>query len=45
MNYIIRQATYEDAEGIAKVEQACFPPAEAASLETFKERLKVFPEC
>ncbi|MDD3340101.1 MAG: GNAT family N-acetyltransferase [Lachnospiraceae bacterium] len=45
MEYNIRTATRSDAEGIARVEAVCFPPAEAASLEQFQERLQVFPEC
>ena len=39
----IRTATIEDLKKIAKVEAICFPPAEAASEESFRERLEVYP--
>lgn len=35
----IRTATMQDLYAIAKVEAACFPPAEAASREQFAQRL------
>ena len=41
---IIRTATMKDLEAIAEVEKICFPPAEAASEESFKERIKYYPE-
>ena len=41
-NLAIRLATPADAEVIARIEAACFPPAEAASLDQFVERLAVF---
>ncbi len=37
---LIRLATPEDAERLALVEAACFPPAEAAPLSQFMDRLK-----
>lgn len=40
----IRHATLSDLEQIAFVEAACFPPAEAASKESFRKRLEVYPE-
>lgn len=38
----IRTATMEDLDEIAAVEAACFPPAEAASKEQFRERLSAY---
>lgn len=43
-NYTIRPATIEDLEIVSAIEKACFPPKEAASIERFEARLKVFPE-
>jgi len=40
---IIRLATIEDLDEIAEVEALCFPQAEAATKETFRKRLEVFP--
>ena len=37
---IIRTATVDDLDNIAKVEAECFPPAEAATVEEFKDRLE-----
>lgn len=45
MEFEIRQATAEDVVKIAEVEARCFPPAEAAPLESFLERFQVFSEC
>ena len=36
----IRTATIDDLTAIAAVESKCFPPAEAATAEKFKERLE-----
>ena len=36
----IRTATIEDLTVIAQVEAACFPPAEAATADEFKDRLE-----
>ena len=36
---IIRTATIDDLTSISKLEAACFPPAEAATSEEFKDRL------
>jgi predicted N-acetyltransferase YhbS len=44
MNIKIRNASIEDLEDIAEVEASCFPEAEAAAKETFKQRIKTFPE-
>lgn len=40
---LIRTATMEDLEAITKVEALCFPQAEAATKEEFKERLTYYP--
>lgn len=40
----IRTATMEDLERVTAVEAACFPAAEAASKEEFKERLLAYPD-
>jgi ribosomal protein S18 acetylase RimI-like enzyme len=39
----IRRATIDDLDRITEVEALCFPPAEAASRESFEGRLTVFP--
>lgn len=39
----IRNAQIEDLDEISAVESKCFPPNEAASKESLKERLEVFP--
>lgn len=41
--YKIRQGNIEDAEALADVETACFPPAEAATAEEIAARLSVYP--
>lgn len=41
----IRKATIKDLEKIAAVEAACFNNAEAASVQSIKARLEVFPDC
>lgn len=38
----IRIAAMEDLAAIAEVEKVCFPPAEAATKESFQRRLEVF---
>ncbi len=40
----IREATIKDLERVSSIEKSCFPPAEAASEERFKERLEVYPQ-
>jgi len=40
----IRQASIEDLDSVAKVEEICFPEAEAATRESFEQRLKTFSE-
>ena len=39
----IRNATMEDLEILTAIEAACFPPAEAATRESFDKRLAVYP--
>ena len=38
----IRTATIDDLEDVTAVEAECFPPAEAATAEEFKERLEYY---
>ena len=40
----IRHATLKDLDILDKVEQECFPPAEAASRKSLEGRLKVYPD-
>ncbi len=42
---MIRPALSEDVVKISEIEAQCFPPAEAASLQSFIERFAAFPEC
>lgn len=44
MEIIIRLARKEEAGELAKIEAACFPPAEAASEKDVLERMEAFPE-
>ena len=39
---IIRTADITDLDDIAAIEAACFPPAEAAARDEFKERLTYY---
>lgn len=41
---LIRYATIEDLKAVSAVERACFPPAEAAAEESFKERLEHYAD-
>lgn len=41
----IRHATMNDLSAIAAVEAECFPPLEAASESSIKNRLTYYPEC
>lgn len=41
----IRPVEPEDLDVITAVEAACFPPAEAATRESFAQRMEAFPEC
>ena len=40
---IIRTATLNDLDAVAELEAECFPEAEAATRESFAERLKHYP--
>ena len=42
---IIRQASLSDLDAVTALEQQCFPASEAASRNTFSQRLHSFPEC
>ncbi len=42
---IIRQALLSDLDAVTALEQQCFPASEAASRNTFSQRLHSFPEC
>lgn len=41
---IIRKATMDDLDAISEVESECFPAAEAATKEEFKERLESYAD-
>ena len=41
---IIRKATMNDLDAISKVESECFPAAEAATKEVFRERLESYAD-
>lgn len=40
---MIRKATLDDLTDIANLERACFPASEAATVEDFRKRLKIYP--
>ena len=40
---IIRQANIADLDAVTELEQQCFPASEAASRDTFSQRLRSFP--
>lgn len=42
--FTIRQVTPEDLDEVTAVEAACFPEAEAATRESFEQRIKTFPD-
>ncbi len=42
MKILIRKATTADLDVVTYIEATCFPPAEAAPREAFKERLKYY---
>ena len=44
MMYKLRNVTLSDLESVTALESVCFPPAEAASREAFRYRIKAFPE-
>ncbi|MCR5210696.1 MAG: GNAT family N-acetyltransferase [Lachnospiraceae bacterium] len=41
---LIRNASIDDLDAIAFVEEQCFSPAETAPAEAFEERLKIYPD-
>ena len=44
MEYQIRTAVPEDLDAVCRVENRCFPEAEAATRAAFQTRIKLFPE-
>ena len=44
MEVMIRAVCLEDLDRIAEIEAICFPAAEAATRETFRERIVAFPD-
>lgn len=40
----IKNVSIEDLDYVTRIEAACFPTAEAATKNVFKERISVFPE-
>jgi ribosomal protein S18 acetylase RimI-like enzyme len=45
LEVMIRAVQPIDLDRIAEIEALCFPKAEAASRESFADRITVFPEC
>ena len=43
--HVVRHATPADADAVAAIERAGFPPAEAASPQAIRARIAAFPEC
>lgn len=41
----IRKASMDDLDRVTALEALCFPAAEAATRESFQQRLSVYPEC
>lgn len=44
MDVLIRQVRPEDLDAVARVEAVCFPEAEAATRDSFAQRIGAFPE-
>lgn len=44
MDVIIRQVRPEDLDAVTRVEAVCFPEAEAATRDSFSQRIGAFPE-
>lgn len=42
MGMIIRHALPEDVEALSAIESECFPPTEAATLETLRDRVNIY---
>ena len=43
-NYTIRTVRPRDLDAVCRVENRCFPPAEAATRDAFRTRIALFPE-
>lgn len=44
MDWMIRQVRPEDLDAVTAVEAVCFPAAEAAGRDAFRQRIHAFPE-
>lgn len=44
MDIKIRRVSIEDLDAVTEVEARCFPKAEAATMASFEQRIKIFPE-
>lgn len=44
MDVLIRQVIPDDLDAVARVESVCFPEAEAATRDSFSQRIAAFPE-
>ena len=42
--FTVRGVRQDDLESIAEIEAVCFPAEEAASRDSFKQRIAAFPE-
>ena len=42
--FTVRAFRQDDLDSITEIEAVCFPAAEAASRDSFKERIAAFPE-
>ena len=45
INFTIRPVEKTDLDAVTAVEVICFPAAEAATRESFEQRIAAFPEC
>ena len=45
INFTIRPVAKTDLDAVTAVEAICFPAAEAATRESFEQRIAAFPEC
>ena len=45
INFTIRPVEKADLDAVTAVEAICFPAAEAATRESFEQRIAAFPEC
>ncbi len=44
MDVLVRQVRPEDLDAVTRVEAVCFPEAEAATRDSFAQRIEAFPE-